>query len=196
MYSSLYLSSRQEVQRRVHRPLGPCCQAFLVPRTANNVFGPEIQCHHSEALAENIKAGMSAHLLAVVEHHGLGHIVDGQAQSCPPGNDNGENSGPDGEQRDDDEEGCGDGPHYVGPHSRAVQDAHERGQALHNEGAVLPGQHNLEVTLRSSHRLVISYALHMQIHVTVSSVRLQAAMTEVHAMQMGLPQVKAVLFEP
>lgn len=115
--------------------------------------------HQKEALAENMKAGMSAHLLAVVEHHGLSDVVDGQSQSCPPGNDNGEDSSPDGEQRDDDEEGCGDGPHNVGPHSRAVQDAHERGQALHHEGTVLSGQDNLEVTLHSRHRSVMRHAL-------------------------------------
>lgn len=56
-------------------------------------------------------------LLAVVQHHGLCHIVDRQAQGSPPRNDNGEDTRPNGEQRDDDEEGGGDGSHNVGPDS-------------------------------------------------------------------------------
>ena len=88
-----------------------------------------------------------AHLLAVVEHHGLGQVVDRQCQGRPPGNDDGKDASPDGEQGYDDEEGGCDGPHNVGPHPRAVHDAHEGGQALHHEGAVLAGQHNLEMTL-------------------------------------------------
>ena len=54
-----------------------------------------------------------------------GDAVDGDAQRSPPGHNNGEHAEPDGDARDCDEGGCGDGAHYVGPHARGVQQFHE-----------------------------------------------------------------------
>ena len=87
------------------------------------------------------------YLLAVVEHHGLRNVVDGERQSCPPGDDDGEDSRPNGQQGNDDEEGGGDGANDVRPDSRAVHYAHEGGQAADHQGTVVAGKHDLEVTL-------------------------------------------------
>ena len=75
----------------------------------------------------NQKEYEGLYLLAVIEHHGLSNVVDGQRQSCPPGDDNGEDSRPNGQQGNDDEEGGGDGANDVRPDSRAVHYAHEGG---------------------------------------------------------------------
>ena len=91
-----------------------------------------------------------AHLLAVVENQRLGNVVDGQSQSCPPRNNNGEDPRPDGQQRNDDEERGGNGANNVGPDSRAVHYAHEGRQASDHHGAVAAGKHNLKVTLQPS----------------------------------------------
>ena len=93
-----------------------------------------------------------SYLLAVIEHHGLRNVVDGERQSCPPGNDNGKDSRPDGQQGNDDEEGGGDGANNVGPDSGAVHYAHEGGSAADHQGAVVAGKHNLEVTLYTAKR--------------------------------------------
>ncbi len=68
-----------------------------------------------------------SYLFAVVKHHRLSNVVDSERQSCPPGDDNGEDSCPDGQQGNDDEEGGGNGANNVRPDSRAVHYAHEGG---------------------------------------------------------------------
>lgn len=79
-----------------------------------------------------VQAISGLYLLAVVEDHGLGNVVDGQPQSCPPRNHNGKDSRPNGQKGDDDKEWGGDGANNVGPDSRAVHDAHEWGQAANH----------------------------------------------------------------
>ena len=59
----------------------------------------------------------AAHLLAVVEDQGLSNVVHSQRQSSPPGDHNGKDSRPDGQQGNDDKEWGGDGAHNVGPDS-------------------------------------------------------------------------------
>ena len=65
----------------------------------------------------------------------------------PPGDHNGEDPGPDGDQRDGNEHGRRNGTHDIGPHSRAVHEALENAEVLLEQRAVLVGQHDLEVTL-------------------------------------------------
>ena len=99
------------------------------------------------------------HLLTVIQHQGLRNVVDGQSQSCPPGNHNGENSCPNGQQGNDDEERGGDGANNVGPHTRAVHDTHEWREATNCQWAVLAGKYNLKVTLHNTahHQHVTRY---------------------------------------
>ncbi len=85
-----------------------------------------------DALADTVnslnqKEDKGSYLLAVVEHHGLRNVVDGEGQSCPPGDDNGEDSRPNGQQGNDDEERGGYGANDVRPDSGAVHYAHEGG---------------------------------------------------------------------
>ena len=89
-------------------------------------------CACCDALADTVnscnqKECEGNYLLAVVENHGLCNVVDSKRQSCPPGDDNGEDSRPNSQQGNDYEEGGGDGPNDVGPDSRAVHYAHEGG---------------------------------------------------------------------
>lgn len=89
-----------------------------------------------------------AHAPNVVQDAVCGEVVDGHSQGHPPGHYDGEDAEPDGNARDEDEEGRADGVDNVGPNAGAVHDAHGPGEPLLEEGAVVPVEHDLEVTLR------------------------------------------------
>jgi len=55
---------------------------------------------------------------------------------------------PNSDHRHQDEERGRNGPHSVAPHTRDVHEAHEEGQVPLQQGAVLPAEHDLEVTLQ------------------------------------------------
>ena len=59
-------------------------------------------------------------------------------------------------QGDDNEHGGGDGPHNVGPHTRAVHEPLEPAHVLLEEGAVLVVEHNLKVALQTPNRQPVS----------------------------------------
>ena len=80
---------------------------------------------------------------------GQGYRKEGLT-GCPLGDDDGEDAGPDGDQGHCNEEGRGNGSHDVGPHSAAVHDALEDGQAALEEGAVVVAQHDLEMALHET----------------------------------------------
>lgn len=63
---------------------------------------------------------------------------------------------PDGDHGYQDEEWGGDGPHDVAPHPRDVHDAHGKGQPPLQQGAMLPAEHYLEVTLHAHHTVLPS----------------------------------------
>lgn len=66
----------------------------------------------------------------------------------PPGDHNGEDASINGEHGDEDVGGSGQGAHDVGPDTTAVHELHEQAQAALQQRAVLPGEHDLEVTLQ------------------------------------------------
>jgi len=68
----------------------------------------------------------------------------------PPGDHNGKDASPDRDEGNGIEDRGGDGSHDIGPHSSAVHDAVEPAQVALEQRAVLPAEHNLKVTLRSS----------------------------------------------
>lgn len=78
----------------------------------------------------------------------------GGLTGCPLGDDNWENACPDGDQGNGNEEGGGDRSHDVRPHTTAVHNALEEGEATLEEGAVVVAQHYLEMTLQR--RLLMS----------------------------------------
>ena len=80
-------------------------------------------------------------------YHVCGKVVDCDAQGCPAGDHNWEHAKPDGDGRNDDESGSGDGSNNIGPHSRAVHDAHGPAQLGLEQWAVRPIEHDLEVAL-------------------------------------------------
>lgn len=80
-------------------------------------------------------------------HHVCGKVIDGDAQGSPAGDHYWEHAKPDGDSRNDDEGGGGDGSNNVGPHSRAVHDAHGPAELGLEQRAVHPVEHDLEVTL-------------------------------------------------
>ena len=69
----------------------------------------------------------------------------------PPGDDNGEDASIDGEHGDEDVGGRGQGSHDVGPDTGAVHELHEEAQPALQQRAVLPREHDLEVTLQAKH---------------------------------------------
>ena len=74
-----------------------------------------------------------------------------ELRTCsPPGDDDWKDAGVDGEDGDEDVGGRGESAHDVGPHAAAVHELHEQAEPALEQRAVLGGEHDLEVTLRSS----------------------------------------------
>ncbi len=82
--------------------------------------------------------------------YGLDGSIGQQSLTCsPPGDHNGEDASIDGEHGDEDVGGRGQGAHDVGPDTGAVHELHEQAQPALQQRAVLPGEHDLEVTLQA-----------------------------------------------
>ena len=75
-------------------------------------------------------------------------VVHSQPKGSPEGDHDGKYTKPNGDDGDDDEGGCGDGSHNVGPHARHEHHLHEEGQPGLIEWAVGLAEHDLEVTLQ------------------------------------------------